>query len=371
MNKMISRRSILMLAVAAAVALSCNTREPDAGKKTGVVFNVTSGKPSLTEAQAGPQAAPEVKTAWNGSTVQWSKGDAISLALTVNGVWQGSLTGHASIFPSDPLAADAETAQFSVPTDLNPSSSGSYEFFAVYPAIEGTDFSGAPNVTLSLPAVQTPPAGSFSPAADLMRGHSVKPYTSVPETVSIVWERLVAHADITLKNLGIGSGETLRKIVLTAQTDAALGGNCSVNVTDGTCSFSNTGNSLVINADNLSVSGSQLEFWAVMLPVTVSSLTVTVDTDKALYTRTIEECNLDFRKNMRNTLSIKMEDAARTEKAQYYEKVNSNLSDWSGEYLIVYEEGSVAMNGALSTYDAAGNTVNVTIADPALDTFLF
>jgi DNA/RNA endonuclease G (NUC1) len=354
---------IFAMAAAAAVALSCNTREPEGGSKAGVVFNVTSEKPSLAVGQAGQQSAPAVKTAWNGSTVQWSKNDAISLALTVDGVWQGPSAGHASIYPSDPLASDAETAQFKVPTDLNPSASSSYEFFAVCPAVGGTDFSGAPNVTLSLPAVQTPPSGSFAPEADLMRGHSVKPYTSLPENVSIVWERLVAHGDITLKSLSIGSGEALRKIILTAQTGAALSGTCSVNITDGSCSVSGAGNALVINADNLSVSGGQLEFWAVMLPVTVTSLTVTVDTDKALYTRTIDECSLEFRKNMRNTLTINMGDAVRTEKVQYYEKVTKNLSDWSGEYLIVYEEGSVAMNGALSTYDAAGNSVSVTIDD--------
>ena len=363
MKKLIFRKSILMLAAAAAMTLSCNTKEPEGGNKAGVVFKVTSVKPTLTTAQAGPQAAPVVKTAWNGSTIQWSRNDAISLALTVGGVWQGSLTGHASIYPSDPLAADAETAQFTVPTDLNPSGSGSYEFFAVYPAINGTDFSSAPNVTLSLPSVQTPPAGSFSPEADLLCGHSEKPYSSVPETVSIVWERLVAHGDITLKNLAVGSGETLQKITLTAQTGAALSGKCTVNVTNGSCTFSNTGNKLVINADNLSVSNGQLEFWAVMLPVTITTLTVTVDTDKALYTRTIDNCSLNFAKNAKNNLAIKMEDAVRTEKVQYYEKVTANQSDWTGEYLIVNDDKSVAMDGSLASPDTDGNHVSVTISD--------
>ena len=46
-----------------------------------------------------------------------------------------------------------------------------------------------------------------------------------------------------------------------------------------------------------------------------------------------------------------------------YIKVTSAPSDWSGEYLIVYEGGNVAFNGALTTLDATDNTISVTISD--------
>lgn len=42
-------------------------------------------------------------------------------------------------------------------------------------------------------------------------------------------------------------------------------------------------------------------------------------------------------------------------------KVTEALTDWSGEYLIVYDDGNVAFDGGLSTLDAVGNTINVTI----------
>lgn len=48
-------------------------------------------------------------------------------------------------------------------------------------------------------------------------------------------------------------------------------------------------------------------------------------------------------------------------------KVTENLSDWSGEYLIVYEGGNVAFNGGLSTLDAANNTVNVSINNNTIE----
>lgn len=52
-----------------------------------------------------------------------------------------------------------------------------------------------------------------------------------------------------------------------------------------------------------------------------------------------------------------------TEAEKQYAKVTRELSDWSGDYMIVYEEGNGAFNGALETLDAASNTVTVTIAN--------
>ncbi len=47
--------------------------------------------------------------------------------------------------------------------------------------------------------------------------------------------------------------------------------------------------------------------------------------------------------------------------ADYYQKVMSTTDITNGDYLIVYEEGSVAFNGGLTTLDAVSNTVAITI----------
>lgn len=49
-----------------------------------------------------------------------------------------------------------------------------------------------------------------------------------------------------------------------------------------------------------------------------------------------------------------------------YTKVITAPSDWSGEYLIVYETGKVAFNGALTTLDATSNTVSVEIENNSI-----
>ena len=49
--------------------------------------------------------------------------------------------------------------------------------------------------------------------------------------------------------------------------------------------------------------------------------------------------------------------------AGYFEKVKSTAAITDGEYLIVYETGSVAFDGGLETLDAASNNIAVTISD--------
>ena len=50
-----------------------------------------------------------------------------------------------------------------------------------------------------------------------------------------------------------------------------------------------------------------------------------------------------------------------------YEKVTSSSNLTDGEYLIVYEEGNVAFDGALTTLDATNNTVGVTISNSKIE----
>ena len=51
-----------------------------------------------------------------------------------------------------------------------------------------------------------------------------------------------------------------------------------------------------------------------------------------------------------------------------YEKVTSAPTDWSGEYLIVYEDGNVAFDGSRTTLDATSNTFGVNISNEKITT---
>ena len=51
-----------------------------------------------------------------------------------------------------------------------------------------------------------------------------------------------------------------------------------------------------------------------------------------------------------------------------YHKVTDPLDNYAGTYLIVNEENNVAFNGGLTTLDAVGNTIQVTINDATIET---
>ncbi len=53
--------------------------------------------------------------------------------------------------------------------------------------------------------------------------------------------------------------------------------------------------------------------------------------------------------------------------ASCYVKVTAELSNWSGDYLIVYEDENVAFNGGLDTLDAENNTISVEIKDGQIE----
>ena len=322
----------------------------------GLVFS--SEKPDLID---------ETKTAWTGKTIKWSKDDAIRVAYTCDDVWQnangtatkdeanGSKT--AKTYQSTSLSADAETAKFSVPGDFKGTAEGTYVFYGAYPAsacTDGSNFSYAPSLTVTIPESQTPAADSFDSAADFMLGKSVSTYTGIPkEAVSMNWDRMVAHAQLTFKTLnGFTEGETISKVELTADSEADMVGKHYINLDkkNVTKSGSTVANALTINGTNLSADETgTFVAWASFLPCTVKSLTVVVTTDKATYTREIASRELVFKKNERNVLAINMSSAIREE---------------CGVASLPFEETFAAITTGNST-ETSGSSTNVTDAQMA------
>ena len=58
-----------------------------------------------------------------------------------------------------------------------------------------------------------------------------------------------------------------------------------------------------------------------------------------------------------------------------YEKVTSAPSDWSGQYLIVYEDEGLAFDGSRTTLDATSNAKTITLSNSQIsineDNFYF
>ena len=277
-------------------------------------------------------ANPTTKTVADAvnKTILWEKGDKISIAYTVADKWQnanGDATADkpAKIYVSNGLATGGETAAFNISGNFNATTTGVHQFYSVYPnsCVKSTDIKNAPSVTMTIPDVQTPAENSFDAAADLMIGKATKTYNSLSEAkadeIPLLWQRIVSHADITLKGLqGLTENEVITTIVLTADAEAKLVGERTVNIQTGDISVPTTitdANILTINGTNLKVNNNNVEFWAAVMPATVKSLKIVVETNKATYTRNIESCNIEFKQNARKGLNVDMSSVERVEKS--------------------------------------------------------
>lgn len=317
-------KSFLILAVALFLFSACQ-KESEATLSEDVVssFSFVSSKPELSS---------ETRTAWTGNGINWSKNDAIKMAYTVNDVWQnanGDATvnennkSDAKIYQSTPLTDDCVKAEFTVSGSFKGTTSGNYKFYSVYPsaAVSNTTFEYAPSMTVVLPTTQTPLEDSFDSSADLMIGSSVEEYTSRPsEAIPLMWTRLVAHGYFTLKGFqGVEEDEVIKSISFTAQDEANLVGTEYVSIVDGTYrksnSSSNVTNTLYINGTNLSFitedGNKNIKVWLSVMPETLTSLTVVVETNKATYTRPISGISIALKANSRNLLTINMSSAER------------------------------------------------------------
>lgn len=353
-----------MLVAAAAMAFfACQKQEefqPEFEEVNGLAF--ASEKPSFDD---------ETKTHWTGETIHWSKGDYIRVAYTRDGVWQAANGNppqgeYGKLYASDPLSETIDVATFVVPGTFKGSEQGDYKFYGIYPSTltSSTDLSSAPFVSIDIQSVQTPAVNSFDAKADVMVAQS-DIYNGMPKngdengSISLKWNRLVAHGHITLKSLPVDGQEVVKSIILTADTEADMVGKHKVNFNtqevekDG----SNATNSITINGTNLTIDANgNVTFWACFLPCTWNSISVSVETDKATYTleRNLVALNKTktFAKNARNVLAINMTEANRAVKNASSLPFVQDFSGMTGTADITELEGFSSIGGKV--YNAAG-----------------
>lgn len=332
-----------------------------------------------------PQMDDGTRTHWDGQTILWDQADFIRMGYTVNGVWQngsGNASGDAKLYGSQgtTLTEDGAVASFTTNVSFQGTTQGPHVFYAVFPgsATEAT-MPDAPNASVTVPMTQTPLEDSFDPAADLMLGHSIDTYNERPTTpVRLVWDRVVAHGQVTLKNLpGTVSGEIINTITLTAQAGANLTGAQVIDITTGSytpAGDNTTANQVIIQGDNLTLdSNGNVTFWMAVLPEELTGLVVRVQTDKATYTRSITSFSRTFIANRRNVLPINMASAIRVSdkpsSRDYYTLVTDNEDLGEGHYLIAYVSGDKAnvLSGKADASNSYGAYVgNIDVTDDAI-----
>ena len=332
-------KSLALVAVAAMSLASCSNNFEDVNNEGGKTF-------SLTISAEKPALESDSRTEFSNGSVIWSSGDQIRACYYhTSGVWSKY---YAST--ENEISADGSKATFSninSTTGFPVIGGGKYYFYAGYPknAIGGGATTAPDNGTLSLvvPTEQTmPKLGTFDANADIMVGATPEALDApVNEVVSMNWTRMVAHGCVTLKNLAAEEGEIVKNV--TFEAPVALTGNGSVNFEDKeTLELDN--NTVVVNLPaNTEAKVAELPVWFCSAPATIVSgkdFTVTVETTRGIYTRTItaKANGIKFLQNRYNTLGINMASAtftAHAVSANVYKQITSMAELTTGEYVIV------------------------------------
>ena len=289
------------------------------------------------------------RTHHNGETIIWSKGDKIRIGYTKDGVWQNAEgrtgaqddTSTAKLYASNELGSDCEYSKFTLTTLFKVKDTDATDeiiFYGLYPSNitkrNEPDFADSAEGTINvvLPQIQSPAATSFDSNADLMVSQSVKIYEALPtyeEHISMRWTRLVTHGMITLKNLteaGITADEKVQYVTIEADAEGdALTGEFTLDIDGQTLtpidgksknkvrlSYADTDYNTLTDADEDGVAD-DFVVWFATAPFEATSLTITVGTNKATYTREIPSANKTFVVNKRNKLGIKMASATPVE----------------------------------------------------------
>ena len=288
----------------------------------------------------------------DGSTVQyptfWTDNDS-QVAVSLN--LEPAVL--ADVFPTESRKGadfEAEIDAASVPAP--------YAFYVLSPAsaLEAVSQSRKA-LTIRIPAVQTPLAGSVDEAAQVLFAKS--PETQeVPEDISVQFSHVTAYGKLTLKNLP--TSDAVSSVTLISKEQPFVG-SWYYHVEDGSVEAKDVSSSLSLKTD---ASGAA---WFALAPVDLAGkkLTVLVHTGAGVYEREITlKSTVDFSPGRVYGFSVNMESATFIEnkKEVYYELVTDASTLKAGDEVII---ASPQYSFALSTVqnnDNRGRT-QVTISE--------
>lgn len=266
--------SILIIGalVAATFAISCNKAEiaSDVKEPTLVHFNATSIE---TKAAFTDPSGSSYPTLWTAND------EYVKILQNVGGA-----PVSATVTPS----MDKTTATFTA--SLTSDGSGSYTFYAVSPASAFTSYTPSyKNFNVTVSGNQTPSAQSVDENVMLLAGKSSTYSPDFPTSVDISFAHATAYGKLTLSNLGLAVGETIKTVKLTTATTKWTGSgfyyveDYDTHKAGDLVTASTASKELIINTSSAS------NIWFACIPADLGGeeVTVLVTTNKYTYTRTI------------------------------------------------------------------------------------
>ena len=308
----------------------------------------------------------ETKTAFgtpDGTTYPtlWTAGDKVKVFLNLYSVAGVKTEDVVTVEPSE----DLTTATFKS-NEIKDPGTDEYTFYAVSPSVayKSTSRDAENNLfVVSIPKTQVPTDASVDPDAQVIYAAS-STTDAFPTSVDLSFKHFTAYCKLSFLSIDNSLGNEIKSVTVQSD-DLNFVGEWKLGL-DG----NHMPNSETDNDDIYITTNKSENIWFACAPVDVrgKNITFIVETNVGTATRTVQfpnEEKYQFKSGAIANLKVNMSEAVVDipETVQYFTKVETAPTDWSGTYLIVYETGNVAFDGNLSTLDAVNNTVPVTIAE--------
>ncbi|MBQ6880440.1 MAG: hypothetical protein IJN52_09590 [Bacteroidales bacterium] len=285
----------------------------------------------------------------------WSDGDKVKILLNLETVAGTEKT--VAVTPYD----DYTSAVFDA--DITDPETTEYTFYSVSPA---SAFNGKSadqgRFTVTIPSHQTTLENSVDESAQVLYAESITT-DKMPAEVELTYQHFTAYGKLTFTNLP--QNIEIQNIVLESET-VDLAGKWNYFVDTKEIAPKEAEKSITITTSR------DQDVWFACAPVNVAGQTVTfiINTDQGKFKKdVIFRAGTEFKSGVVASFTINMKDIEpELDTAEgSFVKIESAPDDWSGTYLIVYEDEKFAFNGSLTTLDAANNYVEVSIEDNTID----
>ena len=344
-------KSLMLFAAAAMALTSCDNE----GMNEGIESNDTY---TMTFTAGAPESRTSVAIEGDKATFSWCGDDVVGFIQSAVQVEKVNKTN------GDIKTLEEGVATFETKFDAVDGAS-TYNYGAFYPGNNWVSNASFAEVKVKLPAIQTLTDGSFDHEADLLMSEPIWNVANDEHGGLLKFARLAAIGKMTLE--GINTGETIESVKLTF-ADHVLAGDVTLNFDEVTATYATEGSNSVEVKNGSLVAKAENEIFFTCFPGEYSgAYTIEVTTTESTY---IKEGNLSGK------LAFTAGDvtgfgatvnfvSSRTSKT-FTKVTKTNLADYSGTYLLVYEEGNVAFDGSLTDLDETNNTQAVTIENDAI-----
>ena len=233
-----------------------------------------------------------------------------------------------------------------------------YTFGAFYPyAWKG---STAP-ISLTVPQEQTPTESSYDKAADILISKEPVVVNGIPESVQFVFARMVAIVNMTIK--GIRAGEKIEKVVFSSPTKPNGTVTFSVH-TPGTLDnatwYNNYEDTTINMGDRVATGNDEVWFTTVPTDLSGSSFTVTVTTDKNIYTKTVDLTGKTLNFERADIAKFSVKDLAIQEKPKAYKLLTDVAELNAGDKVVICSKKVASQSAKLLSTTANGTGLSFT-----------